>query len=68
MEEVPTVYEPVLKDSRTRPSFIGILFGDPVWRTTELFAALCYGVASGSVLTPFLVEQWRSNVLDNDPH
>lgn len=49
-------------------SFIGILSSDPVWGTVELFAALGYGGASGSVLTPFLVEQWFSNILDSIPH
>lgn len=38
--EMPTAYDIALKDLRIRPSFIGILFGDPVRRTVELFGCV----------------------------
>lgn len=65
---MPTIYEIVPKDLRTRVSFVGILFGGSVGRTIELFAALGCGDGSGSVSTPFLVKQWLSYILDSDPH
>lgn len=60
---LPTAYEIVLKDSRTEASFIGMLFGDPVWRTIDLLAVLCYGIDSRSALNSFLIQQWLSHIL-----
>lgn len=60
---LPTAYEIVLKDSRTGTSFIGMLFGDPVWRTTDLLAAPFYGIDSGSALNSLLIQQWLSPIL-----
>lgn len=62
-----TAYGIVLKDLRTRASFIGMLFGDPVGRTVDLLAALCYGIDSGSVLKSFPIQQWLLNILHSDP-
>lgn len=40
VREMPTAYDIVLKDLRIRRSFIGILFGDPVQRTVELYGCV----------------------------
>lgn len=64
---MPTAYEIVLKDLRTKASFRGMLFGDPVWRTIDLLATLCYGIDSGSVLNSIRIRQWLLNILHSDP-